>query len=102
MSTEKEIGIEQVQEIYDMLTGRALPEGISLGRGNAPKLTEKKAFAVIWFLQEHLRILPDHIERCDECGDLFDTHRQGDYDEKSGKHWCGNCHRPKWACVRRD
>ena len=70
-----------------------------------PKLSPTKAFNVIWFLQEYLHILPDNIEQCDGCKDLFDTDSEGcclneDYINKdTGKtlakkhwgHWCDGC-----------
>jgi hypothetical protein len=56
-----------------------------------PKLSQEIAWEVIWVLQEHLRIIPDHIERCDSCGDLFDTWCEGKYSELEGKMYCGGC-----------
>ena len=81
---------EWVDEFYRFLQGEC-PEGITVGIQRQPKLTQKKAFTIIWYLQEHLRILPDNIERCDNCGELFDTHSDGIYWESKGKHFCGGC-----------
>lgn len=83
--------LDKIDEFYRFLTGDEMPEGIFLGRGHKPKMSEKKAFAIIWYLQEHLSILPDHIERCDECGQLFDTWSSGLYWESKGKHFCNSC-----------
>ena len=67
---------------------------------DSPKLTEEKAFEVIWFLQEVTRIFPDYIEKCDDCGDLFDSNSEGTYIgdpeeafdvEDLGKHFCEDC-----------
>ena len=66
-----EITIEQVRELYAMLTGGELPDGWRMPE--QPQLTPRAAFAVIWFLQERLRILPDHYERCKNCDEVFDT-----------------------------
>ncbi len=56
------------------------------------KLTPKKAFSIIWYLQEHFSILPDTIERCDVCNNLFDSESQGHHSELTGKHYCcENC-----------
>lgn len=83
--------IEKVNEFYRFLTGEEIPDGISIARGHKPKMSEKKAFSIIWFLQEHLSIFPDTIERCSVCGELFDTNSEGIYWETKGKHYCGGC-----------
>ena len=83
--------LEKVREFYRFLTGEEMPEKISIGRGRAPKMSEKKAFSIIWYLQEHLSIFPDTIEICSVCGELFDTNSEGIYWETKGKHYCGGC-----------
>lgn len=82
--------IEWIDEFYRFLQGD-MPESIMLGKGNKPKMSQKKAYAIIWYLQEHFPLLPDHIERCDFCGELFDSWSSGWYDEKKGKHYCSSC-----------
>jgi len=79
-----------ITEFYEFLQGK-IPEAITIPESSQVRLTEKQAFIVIWYLQEHLRILPDHIERCDNCGDLYDTHSSGTYCEAHRKHYCGGC-----------
>lgn len=81
----------RINEFYRFLTGESIPESISMGRNNKPKMSEKKAFAIIWFLQEHLSVFPDNIERCNTCGELYDTHSEGIYWETKGKFYCGVC-----------
>lgn len=83
--------LEKINEFYRFLTGEEMPEKITMARGHKPKMSEKKAFAIIWYLQEHLSILPDHIERCDVCGELYDKHSSGIYWETKGKNYCGAC-----------
>lgn len=83
--------VEKLTEFYRFLTGEEMPGGIKMSRGHAPKMTEKKAWSIIWFLQEHLSVFPDHIERCDVCGELFDGWSEGIYWESKGKHFCGCC-----------
>lgn len=83
--------LEKIDEFYRFLTGDEIPEGLSFPRGYAPKMSEKKAMSIIWYLQEHLSILPDHIERCDVCGSLYDSHSSGLFWETKGKHYCGGC-----------
>jgi len=77
---------------------------------NPPQLSEEVAFNVIWFLQEHMGVLPCNYERCSVCGSLYDTMEEGIYsgdDEyemeayiEAGynfskddlkKHFCGSC-----------
>lgn len=54
-------------------------------------LKPKKAFSVIYFLQEHVSILPDTIEKCWYCKELFDSSEEGIYWESKGRHYCGCC-----------
>lgn len=69
-----EIPIEKVEELYEFLQGE-VPEPISMKK--PPHLSEQMAFKIIWFLQERMHILPDHIERCKTCGRLYDTYNEG-------------------------
>lgn len=83
--------IEKIREFYSFLTGNVMPEKISMGRGEAPKMSGKKAFAIIWYLQEHLPVFPDHFERCYNCGEIYDTYYDGSCVEEVGKTLCGSC-----------
>lgn len=86
--SDEAITLEQVQELFDFLQG-TIPEGIRLGRGHKPRLTRNQAWTVIWYLQEHLGVLPDHYEKCHRRGcdsDLFDSWGEG-----CGALWCENC-----------
>ncbi len=38
-----------------------------------------------------MRVLPDNIEKCDNCKELFDSNSEGIYWETKGKHYCGGC-----------
>ena len=82
--------LEWIDEFYEFLQGN-LPEGMTLGKGHNPKLSQKKAFSIIWYLQEHFPVLPDHIEQCSNCGKLFDDWRGGLYWQTKGKHYCDGC-----------
>ena len=86
----KEITKDQVVELFEFLQGNN-PDNILMGKRNHPKMNREKAFKVIWFLQEHLRILPDTIEMCSVCKDLYDTWQEGFYDDKKYKHYCNGC-----------
>lgn len=82
--------LEWINEFYGFLKGE-LPEEISTTRGYEPKMSEKKAYSIIWYLQEHLRILPANIERCNICGELYNSDSEGIYWGTKGKHYCGGC-----------
>lgn len=82
--------IEWIEEFYDFLQGE-IPQGIHLRRGHKPKMSQKKAFSIIYYLQEHFPLLPDTFERCDNCGGLFDVNSGGLYWESKGKHFCDAC-----------
>lgn len=86
------ITIEQVNELYEFLQG-VNPEQVCMGKYNHPKMSDKKAFNVIWFLQEHLRIIPSKFERCTTCGSLYNSEAEGHYNDEKypGKFYCGGC-----------
>jgi len=71
----EQIGLEQIEEFMDMLTGTGLPDGMRMPC--QPQLSRKEAFSIIWFLQEHMRVLPDNIEQCGVCEELFDCDHEG-------------------------
>lgn len=79
-----------IDEFYTFLQGNEV-EGVSTSKHCTPKLNEKKAYMIIWYLQEHLRVLPSSIERCDTCGTLYDGDSEGIYWESKGKFFCGGC-----------
>jgi hypothetical protein len=89
-SHREDSDLEKIDEFFRFLTGK-VPDQISLTRGHAPKMSKKKAFTIIWYLQEHLSIFPDHIDKCDNCGELFDSDSEGIYWETKGKDYCGGC-----------
>ena len=55
--------IEWLKEFYNFLQG-VVPDNIYFRHGAKPKLSTKKAFSVIYYLQEHLSVFPDHVEVC--------------------------------------
>ena len=65
---------ERINEFYEYLMGSKLPEGMECRK---PRLGADLAFTVIWFLQEHMHILPDNIEQCDKCKELYDSDSEG-------------------------
>lgn len=64
-----------IEELVDMLTGKSLPEGVFIS--NSLNLSRKQASSVVWFLQEHMKILPSNFEFCNICESIFDTHCDG-------------------------
>jgi hypothetical protein len=82
--------IENVTELYNYLQGKQRPSGFTDGL-LMPQLSEEMAWEIIYVLQEGLRIIPDHIERCDNCGELYDTWSSGQHFELEGKCYCDGC-----------
>jgi len=90
-NAEKELSdVEWMQEFFDFLQGD-IPEWLHLSRGHIPKMSAKKAFSIIYYLQEHLSVFPDSIELCWNCGELFDTESEGLHWQAKGRHYCGAC-----------
>lgn len=89
---EERSDLARAQELHEFLQGN-IPEGYRLGRGNRPKLTAKQAWTVIWYLGNQFWKVPDHIERCDLCGGLYDSHNAGDCLDygKGPYHFCDSC-----------
>lgn len=88
----KKITEKQMQDLYKFLAEGTCPKGLNIK--STPKLGKNKAFAVIYYLQEHLRILPDTFEKCCSCKEIFDSDIEGDNNEKAlidGRHYCGRC-----------
>lgn len=71
---------EYMQEFYKFLQGEA-PDCIHIPTDKMPKLTPNQAFNVIWYLQEHMGILPDCMEQCNECGGIYNQDFDGGYIE---------------------
>jgi hypothetical protein len=110
---EERDDLEKVELVFDMLTGGRIPEGVHLG--NQPKLSKDEAWSAVWFLQEVARILPDTIDRCDECNNLYeaDYSDPGYIDDTDDTLWKqtnftkdqikahAHMHFCSWGCFRR-
>lgn len=79
-----------ITEFFEFLQGKQ-PEGMCISTAHAPRLSPKKAFSIIWYLQEHMRVLPSNIEKCWSCGNLYNSNAEGLYWESKGRHYCGSC-----------
>ena len=80
----REIWRTKIEEFQTFLTGGELPGGVSMDRGR-PKVTQRVAQNIIWYLQEVMHCgCPDSIECCNECGSVFDRN-------SSSGQWCAPC-----------
>jgi hypothetical protein len=84
--------LERTEELFTFLQGK-LPEGYKIPDKERPNLTAGQAWTVIWYLGNLYWQVTDHIERCDLCGELFDTQRGGDCLDygKAPYYFCDNC-----------
>jgi hypothetical protein len=81
--------LEAVQKFHSFLQGE-IPDGVTLGF-KIRKMNAKQAMAVVWFLQECCRLIPDNYEMCFVCHYIYDSESEGHYDEKTGRCYCDNC-----------
>ena len=89
---EKRDNLALANELFDFLQG-TVPDGYKLAADDVPHLTPAQAWTVIWYLGNQYWQVPDHIERCDICGELFDSNRDGvclDWGE-APYHACDDC-----------
>jgi len=85
--------LDVVEELFKFLQG-TLPDGYKVPAREIPRLTAAKAWTVVWYLGNLYHAIPDTIERCVSCGDLFDTRSGGtciDYGPKPHGHFCDTC-----------
>ena len=56
-------------------------------------LTATEAFSVIYYLQEHLKVIPTSFEKCDHCNIIFDTNESGHVisDDHEDDDWYKEC-----------
>jgi hypothetical protein len=85
---QKPVTIERVEELFSFLQGNAV-DGVTCK--SMPRLSSRKAFSVIYFLQEHMDLIPDHFEVCTTCRCLFDTEQEGRFIERTCRHYCDGC-----------
>lgn len=84
---DKKITLEQVDELYKLLQGE-VPENVTMKR--PPRLSQRQAFKIIWYLQEQMRIIPDKYERCVKCGDLYNADAEGGV--RRDRCYCDHCY----------
>lgn len=84
--------MERTETLYALLQGKT-PEGCKIPKKEMPKLTPAQAWTVIWWLGNQYWKVTDHIEKCEVCGDLYDTHCGGDMLDfgKAPYFFCDSC-----------
>lgn len=91
--------LERTEELFEFLQG-TVPDGHRIDAEHIPHLTAEQAWTVIWYLSELHWQVPDHIERCDACGSLFDTNDSGVGIEINDltRYFCDNapCYQKWW------
>ena len=71
---EKDLG--KTEELFAFLQGET-PAGCRIADADVPHLTDAQAWTVIHHLGNLHWQVPDFIERCGVCGDLYDSEREG-------------------------
>lgn len=77
MSLREDTALERTQELFKFLQGTS-PDDYHVAPRSMPRLSPSQAWTVIWYLGNQYWQVPDHIERCDVCGTLYDSHNAGD------------------------
>ena len=68
--------LEVAQELFEFLQGK-IPDGCKIAESAVPKLTPDQAYTVLWWLGSGYIQISDYINRCDICGDLYDSNDSG-------------------------
>lgn len=89
----EQASLDETVEFFNWLQGKEL-EGFSFeNKDDFPKLTPRQAFKIIYVLQEAFGFIPDSIELCSNCNNLFDMYEEGDC--INGHYYCEDC-----ICLR--
>jgi len=92
MTERKPTDLERTQELYDFLQG-TVPKEYRIPESEMPKLTADQAWTVVWYLGNLYWQVKDYIERCDVCGDLYNSESEGtclDYGD-APYYFCDDC-----------
>ena len=79
---------DETSDLYRWLQGEKM-EGYEIQ--NQPNLNQEQAFAVIYILQEGFGFIPDIFEKCDVCGNLYDSDMEGETIFNKNTHKTINC-----------
>ncbi len=87
---EEDLG--KTEELKAFLQGE-IPDGYHIVDAHVPHLTDDQAWTVIWYLGNLYWQATDFVYRCDVCGDLYDSEREGEYidSEEPPFHFCEDC-----------
>ena len=93
--------LEDVTTFFDWLQGKKLD---NFNLEFQPNLTPEQAFAIIYIMQEGLGVLPDNIEMCCQCKELYNSDLGGStidedtitednrrFDEADFGNYCESC-----------
>jgi len=80
------------EELFGFLQGQ-VPEGYKIGRRNIPHLRPEQAWTVIWYVANLYQRVPEFIGRCDVCGELYNSEREGDCLDygRAPYYFCDTC-----------
>lgn len=83
--------LEEANQLYLWLQHKAYDDECTYTLGDlTPYLTDDEAFAVIYYLQEKIGIIPTTYEKCPICGKLYDSEREG-IPMEDNKFCCKEC-----------
>ena len=94
-----EMTLEKTKELFEFLKGNTMPPGF-VSQRKLPKMSAKKAFNIIYILQEGFCLIPDHYEMCYRCECLYDSDNEGGLLNRESyiipkylldHHVCDNC-----------
>jgi len=90
--SDYEKDLENTRKLFDFLQGN-LPDGYIVSPSHMPKLTPDQAATVIWYLGNQYWQVTDHVERCDVCGEWYNTWSEGETIDCAPPpiFFCGNC-----------
>lgn len=80
---------DEVVKLYNFLQGKPIETLCAFS--NKLNLSEEEAYSIIYYLQEEMHLIPDHYERCGECGRIYDSDKEGMYSEASNRLLCDDC-----------
>ena len=90
--SDYEKDLENTRELFAFLQG-TVPEGHVIEQSHVPHLTPDQAATVIWYLGNKYWQVTDHVERCDVCGEWYNTWCEGATIDCAPPpiYFCGNC-----------
>lgn len=86
------LNLEETQQLFDFLQG-TVPDGYHISADDVPRLTANQAWTAIWYLGNLYKQVNDYIERCEVCGDLYNSESGGmclDFGS-APYHFCDSC-----------